>query len=66
MDDGNTISGGTERVLFRRPLVLYELIIDNLVVEGLKKPSGVNRSSAMTSPLLKKWGRRETVAKKEV
>jgi len=36
------------------------------VVEGLKKPSGVKRSCAITSPLLKKRGRRETVAKKEL
>jgi len=36
------------------------------VVEGLKKPSGVKRSSAMTSPLPKKLGKRETVSKTEL
>jgi len=35
------------------------------VVEGLKKLSGVKRSNAITSPLPKKHGRRDTVAKKE-
>jgi len=41
-------------------------MIENLVVEGLKKPSGVKRSSAMTSPLSKNLGRREIVDKKEL
>jgi len=41
---GKIISGGTERVLFRRPFVLYELIIVKPVVARLKKPSGVKRS----------------------
>jgi len=36
------------------------------VVEGFKKPSGVKWSKAMTSPLPKNRGRRETVDKKEL
>jgi len=36
------------------------------VVEGLKKPSGVKRPSAITSRLPQKRGRRETVAKTEL
>ena len=63
---GKIISGGTERVLLRRPFVLYELIMVKPVVAGLKKPSGVKRSKAITSPLPKNRGRRETVAKNEL
>jgi len=63
---GNTICAGTKPLLLRRPLVLYELIIENLLMEGLKKPLGVKRSRAITSPLPKKRGRREIVDKKEL
>jgi len=65
-DEGKLTSGATERVLLRRPFVLYELTIMKPVVEGLKKPSGVKWSKAMTSPLPKNRGRRETVDKKEL
>jgi len=41
-------------------------MIEKLVVEGLKKPLGVKRSSAMTSPLSKNLGRIEIVDKKEL
>jgi len=64
--EGKTMSGGTERVLLERPLVLYRLIIVNRVVEGLKNPSGVKRSRAMTSPLSKYRGKRETDSRKEL
>ena len=38
----------------------------NLVIEGLKKPSGVNRSRAMISPLSKNRGSKEMVDKKKL
>jgi len=60
------MSGGTEQVLLAHPLVLYELIIVKPVVEELKNPSGVKRSSAITSPLPKQRSRRDTVDKKEL
>jgi len=65
-DEGMITSGATERVVLRRPFVLYELTIVKPVVERLKKPSGVKWSKAITSPLPKNWGRRETVDKKEL
>jgi len=60
------MSGETERVLLEHPLVLLEFIIVNPVVDGLKKPSGVKRSRAITSPLPKNRGKRETVDKNEL
>ena len=65
-DTGKTVSGGTDRVLLRRPFVLYKLMMVKPVVDGLKKPFGVKRSSAITSPLPKKRGWRETESRKDL
>ena len=64
-ESGRVRSAGTERVLLDWALVQYELTMVNLVIEGLKNPSGV-KSSAKTSFGLKKYATRVTVAKNEL
>jgi len=63
---GKIWSGGTDQRLFDRPFMLFELMMVNLVMEGVKKPSGVNRSRAMMSPLSNNHGSNLMVDKKEL
>ena len=57
-------SGGTERILFDRPLVLYELTIVKPTIEGSKIPLGVKGSRAMISFLPKSLGSKVRLYKK--
>ena len=53
-------------MLLDRPLVLYELMIEKLVIEVLKKPWGAKRSSAIMAPLSKNRESNTTVDKNEL